>query len=355
MKSPKPVLLLLVAAVLLGTAGVVGAHPSAPPAFKLRVFAGAPSASAFGPDDIAWLNGHVYVGWQNGVGTMGEAAPKTGNTNSLVVEYGHGGKPIGRWSVKGKVDGLGGYPARHAVIATVNEDGNSSLYLIRPGRSAHHYTYSPSPDKASKGPLLTGGGTDSVIAQGNKLLIAASAPTRKGRTATFWVTLRGSRAVLHPTFADNARATDALTGASVRLHVTDPDSNAVVPRRADVFGGDYMLDGQADQELIFAHGIGSGHVSLQRLQLFWGLNGKPAGVDDVRWARSNGQTLYVVDNGANKIYTIRGLEAGDVMAAMDTIGTKSAGSTVATLNTGDGELDPLFTGFKTVKGLLFAP
>jgi hypothetical protein len=287
MKSPRPFLLLLVAVVLLGTAGVVSAHPSAPPAFKLKVFAGAPSASAFGPDDIAWLNGHVYVGWQNGVGTMGEPAPKSGNTNSLVVKYSHRGKPSGRWSVRGEVDGLGGYPARHAVIATVNEDGNTSLYVIRPGRSAHHHTYSPSPDEAGKGPLLTGGGTDSVTVQANKLLIAASSPTRKGRTATFWTTLRGSRAVLHPTFADNAHATDALTAASVRLH-----------------GSTSPVRGR------------------QR---------------------------------ANTIYTIRGLQAGDVMAAMDTIGTKSAGSTAATLNTGDGELDPLFTGLKAVKGLLFAP
>jgi hypothetical protein len=354
MKSPK--LFLISTAVLLGTAGVASARPVAPPAFTLRVFAGAPNKASYGPDDITALNGHIFVGWQNGVGTMGEPS-KTGNTNSLVVEYSHRGKVLGKWSVKGKVDGIGGDPNINRVIASVNEDGNTSLYTIRPGGStAIHYTYSPSPDAKGKSAVMTGGGTDSVIVDGSKILIAASNPTRSGRTATFWVTLgKGGVAKLHPTFSDDANAIDGVTGNPVKLHVTDPDSNGVVPGDAGLYGGDYVLDGQADQELIFASGIG-GHASLTRLQLSWDPTGAPAGVDDIRWAKFATDTLYVVDNGANKIYSVTGpFGVGDVVASMDSIGTKSFGGDVAELNPGDGTLDPFITGLKASKGLLFMP
>jgi hypothetical protein len=353
MISPKP--FLISAAVLLGTAGIASAYPSAPPAFKVKVFAGAPSGATSGPDDIAWLNGHVYVGWQNGVGPKGQASTG-GATTSVVVEYSKKGKPVAKWTLIGKVDGLGADTPRHMIVATVNEDGNSSLYTIRPSRpKAARYAYAPSPDAKGKSAVSTGGGTDSVTVIGTKILIAASAPTHSGRTATFWVKLSGTTATLKPTFADNARATDVLTGNTVKLHLTDPDSNGVVPGVAGVFGGDYMLDSQADQELIFARGIG-GHVSLQRLQLSWDPTGKPAGVDDVRFAKKAGETLYIVDNGATKIYSVKGpWLPGDAVASMDTIGTKSAGSMVASLNLGSGALDPLITGLKAAKGLLFAP
>jgi hypothetical protein len=158
------------------------------------------------------------------------------------------------------------------VTATVNEDGNTSMYTIKPSRpkasQVVHYTYSPSPDASDKSVLLTGGGTDSVTVIGAKILISASAPTRKGRAATYWVPLNPGKKIakLHAAFADNARATDVVSGASVKLHLTDPDSNGVVPHSAGQSGGDYMLDSQADGELIFASGIGSRHVSLRRLQ-----------------------------------------------------------------------------------------
>lgn len=354
MISPKP--FLISAAVLLGTAGVANARPTAPPAFTIKVFAGAPNRATSGPDDIASLNGHVFVGWQNGIGPKGQPAPKTHKTSSLLVEYGHTGRPVARWSLVGKVDGITGDPGLHAVIATVNEDGNTSLYTINPrNRRVSHYHYSPSPDASGKSPVMTGGGTDDVTVVGSKILISASAPTRKGRAAAFVARLnsRTHVAKLSSAFADNARATDGLSGASVKLSLTDPDSNATVPASAGLYGGDFMLDGQADQQLVFAHGIG-GHPSLTRLLLNY--NGKRAGVDDVRWAQSAGQTLFVVDNAANKIYTVKGpFSPGDAVAAMDSVGTSSFGTQVDTLNPGSGDLTPFITGLKAAKGLLFGP
>jgi hypothetical protein len=101
----------------------------------VTTFATAPSTepATTGPDDIASLGGHVFVGWQNGVGTKGEPNAKTGQTAGTVIEYGSGHNVLQSWSLTGKIDGLGGDPERHVVIATVNEDGNSSLYTIQPG------------------------------------------------------------------------------------------------------------------------------------------------------------------------------------------------------------------------------
>lgn len=84
-----------------------------------------------GPDDITELDGHLFVGYQNGVGPNGEPS-STGNTQSTVVEYTLQGKLIGSWNITGKVDGLGADPERHFVIATSNEDSDSSLYTVKP-------------------------------------------------------------------------------------------------------------------------------------------------------------------------------------------------------------------------------
>ncbi len=189
MISTKP--FLLSAAVLLGTAGTAAARPVAPPAFKLKVFAGAPHHGVSGPDDIAYLNGHVFVAWQNGVGTKGEAAPGTHKTQSLLVEYRKNGHVAASWNLAGKIDGIGADPNLKAIVATANEDGKSHLFTVKPGapkaRQVTLYRYAPAPDSKGSGAVHTGGGTDAVVIQGNRILLAASAPTRRKATATFRV------------------------------------------------------------------------------------------------------------------------------------------------------------------------
>ena len=76
--------------------------------------------------------GHdLFIGIQNGVGSQGEPS-KDGNLDSTIVEFTPGGHVIRQWDVTGKCDGLGADPERHLVIATVNEDFNSSIYAIAP-------------------------------------------------------------------------------------------------------------------------------------------------------------------------------------------------------------------------------
>ena len=332
---------------------VASAAPTAPSGYTLSTFATAPTGAS-GPDDITYLDGHVFVGWQNGVGTKGE--PGTGGkAYSTLVEYSRSGHAQRSWHLTGKVDGLGADQRTGTVIATVNEDGNSSLYTIRAPRKVTHYTYSPAPDSSTAGGVHTGGGTDAVSVDNGQIIVSASNPGTPDATAAFLVRLsrHGHVARLFPTFADNAGATDAVTGKSVTLNLTDPDSNAVVPRSSPRFGGDFVLDSQADQQLIFARPGRSG-ATLEQLPMTHG--GTPAGTDDIRWAERSGGTLYLVDNGTNTVYTLTGpFQAGQVFAALDTVGSNSQTTELDTLNLTTGALSPFVTGFTGIKGVIWAP
>jgi hypothetical protein len=161
-------------------------------------------------------------------------------------------------------------------------------------------------------------------------------------------------ASLTPTFADNASATDAVTGQTVTLALTDPDSNAVVPEASPRFGGQFVLDGQGDQQLVFARGLGSSVPALTRLSLTHG--GQRAGVDDIRWATDCSGTLIVVDNGTGTVYAVSGpFAAGEAFASLDTIGSAAQTTELDTINLSTGALTPFLTGLTKSKGLLWLP
>ena len=348
----------MAAVAIAALPAAASAAPTAPGGYTLQTIATAPSG-ATGPDDITYLDDHVFVGWQNGVGTKGEAGPG-GQTASTLVEYSRSGRVVQSWQLTGKVDGLGADSHRDEIVATVNEDGNSSLYTVRPfghrGGVVTHYTYSPAPDSATSGGVFTGGGTDAVSIYRGEIILSASNPSAADATAAFRVRLdRHSKvARLIPTFADNASATDAVTGQPVTLALTDPDSNAVVPESTPRFGGDFVLDGQADQQLVFAHGFGRHDSGLERLNLMHGSS--PAGVDDIRWADRDGGTLYVVDSKTNAVYSLSGpFSAGEAFAALDTVGGASQTTELDTLDLQTGALTPLVTGFTAIKGIVWAP
>ena len=125
------------------------------------------------PDDITRLGSDIFVGFQNGVGPQGQASP-SGNLDSTVVEMTSAGQAVGQWDVAGKADGVTADPGADLVIATVNEDANSSLYTITPGPSGgvvQHYSYSE--------PLPHNGGTDAISIWDGRILISASRPGRR--------------------------------------------------------------------------------------------------------------------------------------------------------------------------------
>jgi hypothetical protein len=317
------------------------------------------SESLSKPDDIVTLGGNLYVGFQNGVGPQGEPA-LSGNTDSTLVEFTPSGSVVKQWDVKGKIDGLGADTGTGQVIATVNEDANSSLYTVSPGSAAAtHYTYSE--------PLPHKGGTDSIVYYSGKLLISASAPGTTGKApasapAVFGVTLNSGTKVadVAPYFADNASAA-AVNGSSAgkktTLALTDPDSSEVVPAGSPAFTGDFVLDSQADQELIFSSS--SGTLSVLKL---------PQSVDDSAWATSASGTLYATDPTSNALDAITGsFTPGTVYTAETPCDAANAPSTcpgpgfpanfLGTVNLKTGALSKV-AGLDTMvspQGLLFVP
>jgi hypothetical protein len=209
------------------------------------------------PDDITLLGNHIFVGFQNGVGPQGQASAD-GNQDSTVVEMTRAGTPIAQWDVQGKTDGVTADPRADDVIATVNEDANSSLYTISPdappGEQITHYSYNE--------PLPHHGGTDAISIYRGQVLISASAPGTTGAAApqptypaVYSVQLNPTAdvATVSPVFFDESSARVANVnspslGQPVTLALTDPDSNEVVPRGAR-FGGDFMLTSQGAEPL----------------------------------------------------------------------------------------------------------
>ena len=311
------------------------------------------------PDDIVTLGGNLYVGFQNGVGPQGEVAP-SGNLDSTLVEFTPAGSVVKQWDLAGKIDGLGTDSATRQIIATVNEDSKSSLYTISSG-TVTRYTYTPSP-------LPHLGGTDAIAVDKGEILVSASAPGTSGKApasapAVYAVTLNAGAktAKVAPFFADDAAATGVgapNAGKMVTLALTDPDSNVVVPSSSPQFAGDFMLDAQGDQELVFS---GSSGQNLQVLKI-----SKP--VNDTAWATSARGSLYTTDSGADTVDAITGsFKPGTAYTAVAPCNANSAPTvcpappryplnSLGTINLKTGAVGQIaVNGVVAPKGLIFVP
>lgn len=302
------------------------------------------------PDDITVLGGRIYVVWQNATQADG-----SGPGTSTVVAYRNNGRPADRWQIPGHVDGLTADPANHRLIVTANEDANSALYTITPhghrGGQVRRYTYAPDPS------TLTGGGTDAVSIVAGKILISASNPQNSTSPAVFQALVpeNGTVATLTPYFYDDSTATDATTGQPVMLHLTDPDSNARVPRTASNYAGQFMLDSQGDSELIFAADRGAMTPTLTMLGLTAGSGMANPQVDDVRWTTSPYGTLYAVDGKAGKVYAITGhFGKGTALTAIPS-DSPSLADDIGVIDLATGKVTPIVTGLSSPKGLLYLP
>jgi hypothetical protein len=274
------------------------------------------------PDDITQLGRDIFVGFQNGVGPQGEASA-TGNLDSTVVEMTASGHVLAQWDVAGKTDGVTADPGTQTVIATVNEDANSSLYAITPGwgGSVQHYQYNE--------PLPHNGGTDAISVVNGRLYISASAPGTTGTLpapqptfpALYSVTLNAadSIATVTPVFDDEDSATVAnvatpQSGQTVNLALTDPDSNEVVPWDAPRFAGDFMLTSQGDLQQIFLSPW-SHRLSVLNLS---------QAVDDTAWPDGGNGPLYATDSTNDTVDVVTGHFPSGPVVAVTPCGSNSA-------------------------------
>jgi hypothetical protein len=321
---------LLLAVVATAT---TNARSAAGHGFRNHVFASASGIShrtAKGletvskPDDITALGPRIYVGFANGVGPQGQASP-TGNRDSTIVEFSLSGRKLKQWDIVGKCDGLTADPGLRQVIATVNEDAHSSLYLIAPAGNAVHYRYNR--------PVPSNGGTDALSDYQGQVLVSGSAPGTVGKPApqasypaVYRLTFNGHArvATLHGLFSDEATATSANirgSGKRVRLALTDPDSNEVVPAFAPRFSGDFMLTSQGDEEQIFVSGVGSRQQRLSVLKL-------SRSVDDTAWPTGPAGALYATDSSNGTVNQVTGpFRQGSVLVATTPCDQSNAPST----------------------------
>jgi len=277
------------------------------------------------PDDITTIGRDVYVTFQNAVGPQGEASPD-GNLDSTLVEFTLSGREVRQWDVPGHCDGLTADPLIGKVIATINEDANSSIFTITVAtdRLTHYRFNEPLPHK---------GGTDAISIYQGHILISASAPGTTGAPApkasypAVYVTTLNTKtkiATVRPLFYDEWLAREVNgpdAGKLVHLALTDPDSNEVVPWVSPRFGGDFMLDSQGDRELIFDRPTDFWHVGLSVLHL-------TRSVDDSAWATSPFGALYTTDATADTVDTVSGRFAvGTMYSAVTPCDENSAPAT----------------------------
>jgi hypothetical protein len=314
------------------------------------------------PDDITALGPVLFTAFQNGVGPQGQAAP-SGNRDSTVVAFTRRGHALRQWDIRGKCDGLTADPRTGQVIATVNEDANSSVYTINPftGTIRHYHYNRPLPHK---------GGTDAISIYRGQVLISASAPGTTGKPApqpdypaVYQVTFHPATRIAHirPVFYGEDKATVANVhglGTVVRLGLTDPDSNEVVPFYAARFRGDFMLTSQGDKEQIFLRR--TVHPALTVLRL-------SQSVDDTAWASGRGR-IYTTDNGAGTVNVVTGpFRPGMVLVAVTPCDADNAPATcpgpgfpanyLGALNPWTGHISKLPVHGEALQpqGMLFAP
>jgi hypothetical protein len=330
-------------AIAAGT-GTVQPGPAPAPLTAHTILSGS-SHGWKGPDDLTSVGTDLFVSFQNGVPSTGGS---TGTpSQSTIVKFTTNGTIEHTWQLTGKCDGLTADPAHHRVLATVNEDGNSSLYSLPAsgGDAATHYAYDANP-------LPHGGGTDSITIYHGRTYVIASAPA-SGGPAMYEITLqRGIAHLAAAPFYDSSSATLAnagSTGATVNLALTDPDSSTVVPRQSSRFAGDFMLDSQGDQQAIFASHLGGQDQRLQVLNL-------NQSIDDTAFPTGDHGALLTTDSTANSVVLITGaLRAGTAYAAVtpgnaNTAGSNPAPNYLGTIDLGTGTITPVPTA-----GLPFAP
>jgi hypothetical protein len=322
--------------------------------FTVTIFA-LPPRGTVGPDDLSVMNGNVFVAYQNGVGTMGEASttaiipgsnpPKIGTTQSTIAEFSLSGsgvhKPIATWLLSGKIDGMTTQPSQNRVLASVNEDGNSSFYTVpaTAGSTPQHYTCSPDPSS------IGGGGTDQMTAVGDAIYIAGSAPSAANAPALYSVSPQGGTAKLTPVFLDNASATGP--NGPVTLALTDPDTDTLVPSNALADSGQVALVSQSDNEIIFAQNPGAPNQTLTQLPV-------GASIDGLTYATKSKGSLLLTDNSNNRLYAITGsftTGGAYVSTASDSTVTKLVGS----LDLMSGAITPIAIGFSNPHAMIFVP
>lgn len=321
----------------------------------------APPAGAKGPDDLAQLGisyNHLWtpllwVAYQNGINTNGSPGSPGGPYQSTIAGYVLSNGSLAREvNVTGKVDGLTGDPVNHLLIATVNEDTNSSLYAINPQNlSWTHFTYSRN--------LSVGGagGSDSIAIWHGAIVISHSNPSVATQSTAFEVRLNWATDVaeIHTIFLDDSVAHwGSPAGPIAPMALTDPDSNFVMPAKSPLYAGDLMTVSQADGKVIFTGASAFHRYSLTAVNLTDNVSGNLPPIDGFAVATADRGTLYVVDNALGTItgYKTNGWAVGTVFVGEP---SDNGNPLLGVLNLGTGAITPFTNHVVDPKSIWFVP
>lgn len=313
-----------VAASKEGSEGIV-----ALPGYRVSVFARGTSALT-NPDAIVVGNGDVFIDYQN------HSAKDGSNANpSTIVEYTGEGEVERSFSIPGHSDGLRLNPATGDLWATVNEDANPALFVIRPS-TGHVTQYS----------LATphGGGYDDLVFVNGQALLVASNPTLDAAGVNVFpaltsVTLNNAKltTTLTPVLMGNAAATDLATHSPITLNLVDPDSLS-----ADLAGNLVLID-QGGTQFVFVGHPGTPQQTVARLAVGTQL-------DDTVWAPSTHGSLFVVDATRNATYVLRtSFKPGTIYT--EAPNDSGVASFVGTVDPGTGNVTPVAIGFGKPTGM----
>lgn len=333
------------------------------PTLHTKLFAMAPTG-ATKPDDITILDGLLYVTYQNDTGKDGKP---DGSMSTIAAIDPATAKVTATYSVVGRCDGLTADPNNHRVLASANEDSNSSLFVITPGTpSPTHYTYSPNPEEM--GSDGSNGGTDAIsVAPDGTIYVAHSnpdphLPAPNNTAAEYTMTLSGTTATLTPLFGinDSAPVINPSPGhpSPAPLGLSDPDSNRFV---ADLGGGTLIQDSQADSKLVFAGprpGDPVRQLNLTNAAATRSQKDVTPQLDDIVEVTGPG-TLYVVDQSTNNLLAIKmtGADKGKFFVSQPNpaAGDKMNTPALGTVDIKTGVVTQVGLVFGSPKGLLFIP
>jgi hypothetical protein len=290
------------------------------------------TAKLTNPDPIVVVGSSTYVAFQNATNPDG-----TGG-NSTIVQYSATGKKGKSVSVPGRCDGMRWNPSTKLMWITLNEDANSQLYTWNPATGTiGKYAWSSAKH---------GGGYDDLAFANGMAFVAASNPTLNSAgqntgPALISAKLNGSTAQVKSVLMGNAKAKDLVSGKTVTLNLTDPDSLTVAP------DGDVLLVSQGDSEIVFLHNAGMKSQTVSRLLVGMQL-------DDSAYATKSKGSMLIADSHADTIYRISGRWTSGQLYTEAPSDSGVAGF-VGSLDTSTGTITPMFTGFASPTGLIFAP
>jgi hypothetical protein len=327
MKSPSILRLILVCGALLSGLAASGQVVASAP-YTVSVFATSIPNVDFDPDSIAILDGHVFVGYGDGVAPDG-----SDGKSSTIVEYKPNGDMVTTYTVLGHNDGLRANPSTHLLWAMQNEDANPNLVIIDPKNGTQTmYTFGPTPH---------GGGYDDISFRGNDVFLSCSNPSNNPNNAPAIVKaqISGNMVNVTPVLSGTATAIDIPTDTPIALNLQDPDSMIFNPL------GDLVLDSQADAELIIVHHVGFFDQTAYHLALTQ--NGSAVQIDDTVFATSSHGVILVSDRDGETVYAIS-RELFSPSAAYSATPT-----TVAALDPDTGVLTDVVTGMVSPHGMAF--